>query len=102
LVTARVSQKLTKILDYPEGATIASVNGPTIPTAGAKGRTQGPSGQPGVASGQVQGNVQGAAASGQSLNEILASTLGLDASAFSQMVNGNFKIFVGLIPNGFA
>jgi hypothetical protein len=50
----------------------------------------------------VQGNVQGAAASGQSLNEILASTLGLDASAFSQMVNGNFKIFVGLIPNGFA
>jgi hypothetical protein len=50
----------------------------------------------------VQGNVQGAAASGQSLNEILASTLGLDASAFSQMVNGNFKIFAGLIPDGFA
>ncbi len=98
MVTARVLQKLTKILDYPEGATIASVNGPTIPTAGAKGRTQGPSGQPG----QVQGNVQGAAASGQSLNEILASTLGLDASAFTQMVNGNFKIFAGLIPNGFA
>ena len=74
-----------------------TANGPTLTASGGKGRTQGPSGQPGLAPGQAQGSVQAGAApgqvagaaSGQSLNEILASTLGLDATAFTNMVNGN-------------